>query len=194
MAPEDRSGHGEAFARAALAGNPSDGYGGAVLAVALAGRRAVASAFTCAQPGRGIVCEPEAELVRATVARFAAELDPAAAGAAVRWSTDIPRAVGLGGSSAIVIAVLRALGERHAVQLEPAALAALALSIEVDDLGIAAGLQDRVAQAFGGLTFMDFSSKPATYAPVDATVLPPAARRLAHRERRELGRRPRSAA
>jgi len=33
---------------------------------------------------------------------------------------------------------------------------ALALAVETEDLGIAAGLQDRVAQAYQGLVFMDF--------------------------------------
>ncbi len=169
MAPDPEIGRGEASARAALAGNPSDGYGGAVLAVALDARRAIATAGR----GRGVVVEPEAELVRATVARFATELAPGAREVTVRWSTEIPRAVGLGGSSAIVIAVLRALCELFAVATAPAALADLALSIEVDDLGIAAGLQDRVAQAFGGVTFMDFSSTPPTYETVDPGMLPP---------------------
>ena len=33
----------------------------------------------------------------------------------------------------------------------------LALSVEREELGIAAGLQDRVVQAYQGLVFMDFS-------------------------------------
>ena len=171
MTPEPEIGRGEASARAALAGNPSDGYGGAVLAVAVGAQRAAATAVR----GRGVVVEPEAELVRATVARFAVQLAPQARDVTVRWSTGIPRAVGLGGSSAIVIAVLRALGELFAVAPapEPAALAELALSIEVDDLGTAAGLQDRVAQAFGGVTFMDFSVTPPAYDTLDPSTLPP---------------------
>lgn len=32
------------------------------------------------------------------------------------------------------------------------------LSVETDELGIAAGLQDRVIQCYGGLVFMDFSN------------------------------------
>src|SRR5882672_9551009 len=99
---------GRASARAALAGNPSDGYGGAVLAVELPALVARASA----SPGPGTI-GPPSDLVAATVARFGAPAD-------VRWSTDIPLTVGLGGSSAIVIAVTRALCELHGVALEPA--------------------------------------------------------------------------
>ena len=166
---EPPGGRGQAPARAALAGNPSDGYRGAVVAVALPARGARAQAT----PDGAARCEPESALVRAAVARFGAELDPRAADASVRWCTDIPRGVGLGGSSAIVIAVLRALGDALDVPLAPLALAPLALSIEVDDLEIAAGLQDRVAQAFGGVTFMDFAPDPPAYTTLESGCLPP---------------------
>ena len=62
----------------------------------------------------------------------------------MRWRTSIPRGVGLGGSSAIVIAVLRALCALHGTELDPARMAELALAIETEDLAIAAGPQDRV--------------------------------------------------
>jgi glucuronokinase len=165
------TGTGVAFAWAALAGNPSDGYGGAVLALTLPARRATARA----SHARTASVDPPSELVEATLARFASEYAPAARDAtAVSWETTIPRAVGLGGSSAIVIAVLRALGSQWSVTLEPMAMAQLALSIEVDDLGIAAGLQDRIAQTHDGLTFMDFGcSGPARVRSLDAARLPP---------------------
>jgi glucuronokinase len=154
---------GSASARAALAGNPSDGYGGAVLAVTLPQLRAEASAI----PAEQLHVDPPSRLVEATVRRFARELDPSAIDSHVKWRTSIPRGVGLGGSSAIVIAVLRALG----CALEPDGLARLALAVEVEELGITAGLQDRVAQAYGGLTFMDFASYH--YEPLDRNLLPP---------------------
>jgi glucuronokinase len=164
------TGHGTAFARAALAGNPSDGYRGAVLAMTVDSRRATATAWRSRHPAN----EPPSELVAATVARFATELAPAAAGAtAVRFETTIPRAVGLGGSSAIVVATLRALCELWSVALDPMAMAQLALAIEVDDLGIAAGLQDRIAQTHGGLTFMDFGADPPAARALDRDLLPP---------------------
>jgi glucuronokinase len=162
---------GAAFARAALAGNPSDGYGGAVLALALPARRATARASRATTS----TVDPPSELVTATVTRFATEHAPAARDeTAISWETTIPRAVGLGGSSAIVVAVLRALCSLWSAPIEPLAMAQLALSIEVDDLGIAAGLQDRIAQTHDGLTFMDFgSADPATVRRLDPALLPP---------------------
>ncbi len=71
--------------------------------------------------------------------------------------TEIPREVGLGGSSAIVIATLRALCALARSRLDPAATAAIALAVETEDLGIAAGPQDRLIQAHEGLLYLDFS-------------------------------------
>jgi glucuronokinase len=151
-------GRGAAHARAALAGNPSDGYGGAVLAFTFAEQHARA----IATPARTPAVDPPAALVTATVNRFANEFAPAARDTAITWSTDIPRGVGLGGSSAIIIATLRALSDLHDVSIDRRRLAALALAIETVELGIAAGLQDRVAQTHGGLTFMDFGPEHAS--------------------------------
>jgi glucuronokinase len=156
-----------AFARAALAGNPSDGYGGATLAVVVRDFRAEAEVRLATD--RSIA--PEGTLVRATISRFHRELAPAAQPSAVRLWTSIPRAVGLGGSSAIVIATVRALCDLHQVELEPDELASFSLAVETEELGIAAGLQDRVAQAYGGLTFMDF--RAGLYEALDPALLPP---------------------
>ena len=162
------AGHGSAAARAALAGNPSDGYGGAVLAVTVAELRAEA----VATPAARTAVSPLSELVSATVARLERELLGGRPGAAVEWRTSIPRGLGLGGSSAIVIATIRALCHLHGVSLPVDELAALALAVETEELGIAAGPQDRVAQAYGGLTFMDFAGA-GRYDPLDPVLLPP---------------------
>jgi glucuronokinase len=71
-------------------------------------------------------------------------------------STEIPRSVGLGGSSALVIASLRALGAWDARKWQRDELAQLALSVERDRLGITAGLQDRLVQVSGELVVMTF--------------------------------------
>jgi glucuronokinase len=70
--------------------------------------------------------------------------------------SDIPPGVGLAGSSAIVIAALRALGELFGSEVPRDELPELALTCETEELGITAGPQDRVVQAYGGLLYMDF--------------------------------------
>lgn len=147
-------GRGTALARAALAGNPSDGYGGAVLAVTLDVWRAEADA----EPAERLTVIPQSPLVEATVRRFARDLDARALGTQLRWTTSIPVGVGLAGSSALVIAATRALCALYGRELAPADLASFALAVETEDLGVVAGLQDRVAQAYEGLTFMDFEA------------------------------------
>lgn len=93
----------------------------------------------------------------------------------LEYETDIPRQSGLGGSSAMIIAALRALLRFHRVPQEavsPEELAELALSVETGELSIAAGLQDRVVQSYGGLTYMDFSGDRPRYERLDSRLLP----------------------
>ena len=72
------------------------------------------------------------------------------------YDTDIPRLVGLSGSSAIVVATFRALMKFYGVQIPCHLLPTIILSVEKDELGISAGLQDRVIQVYEGIVYMDF--------------------------------------
>jgi glucuronokinase len=154
---------GRAFARAALAGNPSDGYGGAVLAVCVPALAAHAEAA----PAARATSDPPSALVDAAVARFAR------GPCAVHWRTAVPREVGLAGSSAIVTATVRALCNLHDHALAPDDLAELVLAVEVEDLAIAAGPQDRYAQAHEGLVLMDFGGPRPRVERLDSALLPP---------------------
>ena len=97
----------------------------------------------------------------------------------IRYETGIPVRVGLAGSSAIIIATLRALMRFFDVSIPPERLAGLALSVETDELGIPAGLQDRVAQSFDGIMYMDFDRQHmldyghGRYERIEPKVLPP---------------------
>lgn len=73
------------------------------------------------------------------------------------YSTNIPSLVGLAGSSAIITACMRALMEFYGITIPKPDLANLILSVETDELNISAGLQDRVAQTYQGLVYMDFN-------------------------------------
>lgn len=81
---------------------------------------------------------------------------------ALEYDTKIPRQVGLGGSSAIITAAIKALVEFYELgeeDIPKAELPNLTLAVETEELGIVAGLQDRVVQAYGGLVYMDFSDR-----------------------------------
>ncbi|KAG1044718.1 hypothetical protein G6F43_011418 [Rhizopus delemar] len=78
------------------------------------------------------------------------------------FETNVPRQVGLAGSSAIITALWKALMVFYDVSEEQIPLelqASLVLKVEQEELGIAAGLQDRVIQSFGGLVYMDFNKE-----------------------------------
>jgi glucuronokinase len=91
----------------------------------------------------------------------------------VTYDTNIPRQVGLAGSSAIITAFVRAMMKYYELGPNDVSLSlipSLVLSVEAQELGINAGLQDRVAQVYEGLMHMDLSDcydqdKPATQRP-----------------------------
>ncbi len=97
----------------------------------------------------------------------------------VQYRSSIPRQVGLAGSSAIVTATLRALLDFYSLDIPKDVQPNLILAAETDELGITAGLQDRVAQVYDGLVYMDFSRelmetlKHGVYEPLDPQLLPP---------------------
>ena len=77
----------------------------------------------------------------------------------IEYDTNIPRQVGLAGSSAIVTAVFKCLNAFFRLtdkdiptEIQPS----FVLSVETEELGINAGLQDRVAQIYQGVVYMDF--------------------------------------
>ena len=101
---------------------------------------------------------------------------------ALQYDTSIPRQVGLGGSSAIITAAVRALMQFYGLTEQHIPLPDqpnLILSVETEELGIAAGLQDRVVQAYGGLVYMDFDAEymlqhgHGRYERVPISTLPP---------------------
>jgi D-glycero-alpha-D-manno-heptose-7-phosphate kinase len=71
-------------------------------------------------------------------------------------STDAPPGSGLGSSSALVVAMLAAVGAVGGRDWSPAALAQRAYQVERIDLKIEGGMQDQYAAVFGGLNFIEF--------------------------------------
>jgi glucuronokinase len=125
-----------------------------------------------------------AALLMATAKRYCERLaaqgvEPAELGFDLRLrASSIPPQVGLAGSSAIVISALRALCEVRSDLIERELLPSFALACETEELGIAAGLQDRVVQSYGGMVFMDFDPAVVAelghgrYVPLDRALLP----------------------
>jgi glucuronokinase len=171
-----------AYARAGLLGNPSDGYHGktisfsvrdfyaevvlyewdAVDIVLAEGDRArFESVQDLARDVRLHGYYGGMRLIKATIKRFveycnARSLPLHDRNFSIRYQTSIPRQVGLAGSSAMIVATLRCLMEYYQVEIPLDAQPSFVLGVEQEELGITAGLQDRVIQVYEGLVYMDF--------------------------------------
>lgn len=171
------------YPRAGLIGNPSDGYFGKTISACFKGFQAGIEMWESPSiellPSRrdhSVFASIESlhedvrlhgyyggfRLLKATIKAFVdychkygIQLDDRKF--TLRYKSDVPSRVGLAGSSAIITACARALMAFYGVSIPRHLLANLALSVENNELGIPSGLQDRVAQAYQGVVFMDFS-------------------------------------
>ncbi|XP_072449477.1 glucuronokinase with putative uridyl pyrophosphorylase isoform X1 [Chiloscyllium punctatum] len=99
----------------------------------------------------------------------------------LKYDTNIPRQVGLAGSSAIVSATLKCLMKFYDLiddDLPKPLRANFILNVETEELIITAGLQDRVVQVYEGLVYMDFNKELlekqgyGSYVPMDISCAP----------------------
>lgn len=197
-----------AHARAGLVGNPSDGYHGRTISVIVKNFWAEATLYEWDEielvPSQedqsrfrsihDLVLDVQLHgyyggirLVKATIRKFAEYCYRQGhrlhdRNFSVRYESNIPRQVGLAGSSAIIVATLRCLMEFYGVDVPRHVQPSLVLSVENEELGIAAGLQDRVIQVYQGVVYMDFSRERirqdrglwcGEYEPLDPALLPP---------------------
>ncbi|MBN1951664.1 MAG: hypothetical protein JW801_10705 [Bacteroidales bacterium] len=97
----------------------------------------------------------------------------------IRYASNIPRRLGLAGSSAIITAGMKALMSFYGISIPKPILANLILSVETRELKISAGLQDRVAQVYETPVFMNFDKAImdrqgfGDYHPFSSELLPP---------------------
>jgi glucuronokinase len=171
-----------AYARAGLLGNPSDGFFGKTIAISVRNFGASISLYESPE----LLIEAQSQdannfksiyhlrdsvttlgynggipLIKAGIKKFtdfceANQLRLPNKNFTVRYRSSIPRQVGMSGSSAILVALTRALMRFYDVEIPLEELPRLIMVAETEELGIAAGLQDRVIQSYEGCVYMNF--------------------------------------
>ena len=193
-----------AFARAGLLGNPSDGYFGKTISISVRNFGAHIQLWESPtlQINSATYDKPQYQnlnelieqtaalgyyggerLIKAAIVTFTEycrqqDIQIAKKNFTIQFHSSIPRQVGLAGSSAIITATLKALLRFFNVKIDKSYLPTLILDAEVKQLGINAGLQDRVIQVYEGCVYMDFNCKEmeksghGIYTIIDAAKLP----------------------
>lgn len=89
-------------------------------------------------------------------------------GVAITLTTDFPPGAGLGGSSAVGVALQAAIASWRNEPVERNELVQRSRAVEVDELGVAGGWQDHYAAAFGGALGLAFTDTIAVRSlPID---------------------------
>jgi len=173
-----------AYARAGLLGNPSDGYFGKTIALSIKDFRAWVRLKESSEM-RIVAQDQDAEyrsiqdmvekismygyyggvrLIKAVIKIFFEycrenDFRLGKKNFSVRYDSTIPRQLGLGGSSAISTAALRALMKFYQVDIPKDIQPSLILDAEKEELGINAGFMDRVIQVYEGCVYMDLDRR-----------------------------------
>ena len=174
-----------AYARAGLLGNPSDGYFGKTISIIIRNFGAHVTLYQTPELNIEPIEEDlheyksvhhlvesvnllgyygGARLIKAAIKKFLDyceenDMKLVNKNFTIRYHSSIPRQVGLAGSSAIITATIKALMKFYNVKIPVHILPNVVLSAEIDELGISAGLQDRVIQSYEGCVFMDFDKQ-----------------------------------
>ncbi len=174
-----------AYARAGLLGNPSDGYYGKTISIIVKNFGASISLYETPElrieemdvdrnTFRNIYHLADSvkltgyyggtRLIKASIKKFVEYCESTDRrlknkNFTIRYRSSIPRQVGLGGSSAIVTATIKALMTFYEVEIPKHILPTIILKAETEELAINAGLQDRVIQVYEGCVFMDFEKE-----------------------------------
>ena len=167
--------HVTAPARANLIGNPSDLSGGVVLGCSVP---MYAEVTISVAEELELVAAGERTVIRGTddlelrgdlfdVARAALRSVGESPLVRIQFGTEIPRQSGVGGSTALLVSLLRGLLGWLDREVDPFELAELSRRTEREVMGVTCGWVDHYLCTFGGLQHIDLAGKEA-WRPADA--------------------------
>ena len=101
----------------------------------------------------GLLWDGDLRLPRAILSHFGVKR-----GLSMFLASEIPPGTGLGSSSTVAVAIVKAISTALGLYFDPSELAKVACYIELEKLGEPIGKQDQYAAAFGGLNWIEFNA------------------------------------
>lgn len=112
-------------------------------------------------PGETLLWEGDLNLPRAILHEFGIFH-----GVSMFLASEVPPGTGLGSSSTLTVAAVKAVSAARGQTLSKTEVAQLATRVELEKMGMPIGYQDQFAAAFGGLNFMEFNADGAHVTPL----------------------------
>jgi D-glycero-alpha-D-manno-heptose-7-phosphate kinase len=102
-------------------------------------------------PGQALFWEGSLNLPKAILHEFGIDN-----GVSMFLASEVPPGTGLGSSSTLTVAAVKAVSTARGQSLTKGEVARLATRVELEKMGMPIGYQDQYASAFGGLNFIEF--------------------------------------
>jgi D-glycero-alpha-D-manno-heptose-7-phosphate kinase len=112
-------------------------------------------------PGEALLWEGDLNLPRAILHEFGIFH-----GVSMFLASEVPPGTGLGSSSTLTVAAVKAVSAARGQTLSKDEVAQLATRVELEKMGMPIGYQDQYAAAFGGLNFIEFDASGAHVTPL----------------------------
>jgi len=112
-------------------------------------------------PGQALLWEGDLNLPRAILHEFGIHH-----GVSMFLASEVPPGTGLGSSSTLTVAAVKAVSAARGQTLSKAEVAELATRVELEKMGMPIGYQDQYASAFGGLNFFEFTAAGVRAEPI----------------------------